>query len=161
MADMIEEVLSDPARLTIGTPQADNAAYYPQRLPEDGWADWSLAAADVARHARALTRPYPGLRAQCGDATVRLWRAQRFDDQISGEPGTVSSCFQSGDFLVQCVDGRLLVRDWTCTSDWRPEPGDVLQGRAWKDQLAGIIQRHEAKHPNLRIAARIVRQVGS
>lgn len=159
MADMIDEVLSDPERLKIGTPQSEKAAYYPQRMPEDGWADWSMTASEVARHVRALTRPYPGLRAKSGDTLLRLWRAQRFDDEISGEPGTISSCFHGGDFLVQCRDGRLLVRDWSAASDWQPRPGDMLAGRSWREQLARIIERHESKYPGLPLAARITRHV--
>lgn len=155
-ADMIEEVLANQELLRGGVPQSAEAYYFPQRRPEDGWADFSLTARAVAAHCRALTRPYPGLRCQGEGALVYVWACQPFDGQQNSPPGTIESCFAAGEFLLSCGDGRLLVRDWsTDPSGWVPQPGALLRGRRWCDQLAEIVERHRDRHPNFPINQRI------
>lgn len=159
MAEMVEEVFRSPERLRQGDPQPQDAFYYPQRKPEDGWVDWTLTRAEIARHCRALTRPYPGLRTQAGEIPVRIWRCVPFDDDVQAEPATVSSCFAAGEFLVHAIDGRVLVRDWSADGDWWPRAGDRLEGRSWSQQLAEIVTRHERKFPDLPVTARIRRRL--
>ena len=159
MADMIAELLASPDKLRGGSPQPAAGFYYPQRRPEDGWVDWSLPAAEIAAHCRALTHPYPGLRASAGGGLLRLWRCQVFDDNVGLDPGTVGPCFANGEFLVHCLDGRMLVRDWTGEGGWRPQPGETLAGKAWSDQLGEIVERHQRKHPHLPISPRIARRL--
>lgn len=160
-ADMLMELLADPERLNSGTPQPEGGFYYPQRRPEDGWADWTLPAERVAAHCRALARPYPGLRCATADGgTVRIWRCQPFDGDTSLAPGTIGPCFASGDFLVHCGNGRLLVRDYSGPEGWTPEPGVLLEGRAWADQLRGIVGRHESGYPDFPVSPRILSEIG-
>jgi UDP-4-amino-4-deoxy-L-arabinose formyltransferase/UDP-glucuronic acid dehydrogenase (UDP-4-keto-hexauronic acid decarboxylating) len=159
MAHMMAETLQDPERLALAKPQRGAAFYYPQRKPEDGWVDWGLEADHIARHSRALTRPYPGLRSQCSGIGIRLWECRKFDDQVRGPGGLISACFESGEFLVHTVDGRLLVREWSAEGSWRPSPGDNLEGRPWRDELAVIVERHQAKYPDQPITDRIVRRI--
>jgi methionyl-tRNA formyltransferase len=161
MADMIIEMIDNPAKLLAGVQQPCGGFYYPQRKPDDGWADWSLAAAQVAKHCRALTHPYPGLgcRSSSGDV-IRIWRCQPFDSEVAAEPGVVGPCFVADEFLVQCLDGRLLVRDWSSDSAWRPAPGELLEGQPWNDQLAMVVDRHVAKFPDLPVSPRILQLLG-
>jgi methionyl-tRNA formyltransferase len=160
-ADMLMELLADPTRLKGGTPQPEGGFYYPQRRPEDGWADWTLPAERIEAHCRALTRPYPGLRsATAHGGSIRIWRCQPFDCDTSLPPGTIGPCFESGDFLVHCTGGRLLVRDWTGPEGWTPEPGTNLQGRLWADQLRAIVERHESSYPDFPVSPRILSEIG-
>jgi methionyl-tRNA formyltransferase len=160
MAEMMADALQDPGTLSQAKPQREAAFYYPQRKPEDGWVDWNLEADLIARHSRAVTRPYPGLRSECSGTMIRLWECRKFDDQVrGGPPGQVSACFQSGEFLVHTVDGRLLVRDWSAEGDWHPCPGDILEGRSWRGELAAIVERHQAKYPSQPVTARIMRRI--
>lgn len=158
MADMVCEVLRAPEALMTAIPQPAEAYFYPKRTPEDGWVDWSLPKTWVVRHCRALTTPYPGLRTSHEDVEIILWQCQPFDDRIDGPTGTISACFTSGDFLVNCRDGRVLVRKWTTrTADWRPQAGMQLRSVPFQQQLAVIIERHRQKYPHQRISERIER----
>lgn len=158
MADMVCEVLRSPEVLLTGTPQPTDAHYYPQRLPEDGHVDWSLTRRWIARHCRALTTPYPGLKSRQGGVEISLWECQSFDDAIDGEVGLIGACFYSGEFLVNCKDGRVLVRKWSADNeDWRPRTGLILDSVPFSKQLAVITERHEKKYPKQMISSRIKR----
>lgn len=161
MADMVAELLADSSRLDRGVAQVEGGFYYPQRKPEDGWVDWELPAQTISAHCRALTHPYPGLKTACENVGLTLWHCQYFDDIITSAPGTIESCFHSGDFLVACGDGRVLVRKWSAEDlGWQPRLGVRLQGRPWREVLAGIVSRHEEKYPRLPVSPRILRQLG-
>lgn len=158
VSDMVSEVLRNPAKLESATSQQNRAFYFPQRLPEDGAVDWTLAADVISRHCRALTKPYPGLRSRVGEVELRIWRCQPFDDCMDGEVGQVSAVFSGGDFLVNCADGRLLVREWgTNKEGWLPVVGDVLESVLITDQISVIVNRHVAKHPDQPISTRVLR----
>ena len=158
MTDMICEVLQFPELLKAAQPQPDEAFYYPQRLPEDGRVDWSLTRDWIARHCRALTTPYPGLKTRHNDVEITLWQCQPFDDVIDGDFGVVSFRFQSGDFLVNCRDGRILVRQWSASeTNWQPEAEMELQSVAFAEQISAIINRHKERYPAQQISPRVKR----
>lgn len=156
-AAMVSEMLAGASLDVPGVPQQGTTYYYPQRKQEDGWVDWNLPAADIARHCRALTRPYPGLRTADAANEVVLWRAQRFDDDTAEVPGTIGPVLTDGTFIVSCGDGRILVRDWSATAGWSPQPGSSLQGRDWLSTLRSIMERHRIKCPNQPLTPRLTR----
>jgi len=157
-ADMVCETLASPDRIAAALPQREGAHYYPQRLPEDGLADWTLPQDWIARHCRALTTPYPGLRTRCGNTLISIWQCQPFDDVIDGVNGTVSMCFGSGDFLVNCRDGRVLVRRWSAyPAGWAPQPGLTLSSIPFHEQIKSIVERHDAKMLGYPVSERIRR----
>ena len=158
LADLLVEVLSDPAKLTGGVPQPEGAYYFPQRLPEDGWVDWSLSGKAIAAHCRAQTRPYPGIKTAQDEVTIILWYCISFDEIQDADCGTVSSCFINGSFLVNCAEGRVLIRDWEADdSRWKPAPGMKLSSVSFQYQINKIIERHKAKNPDQRVSQRIVK----
>ncbi len=155
-AQMVCEVIDNPAALDAAKPQTGEARYLPQRRPQDGWVDWNLPARIIARHARAMTRPYPGLQTAQGDVDVRLWRCKVFDDVVNADPGTIQVVFLTGDFLVACGDGRLLVRDWTAEdTDWDPKVGYTLTGRPFDETMDGIIENHHSRYDNQPLSRRL------
>lgn len=162
IADMVCEVLTNPEELLYGKIQPSNVFYYPQRKPEDGRVDWSMPVDVIARHCRALTRPYPGIRTLVDQDKIDIiiWECLPFDGVIDGEPGQISQCFFSQEFLVNCLNGRMLVRDWSANrKDWRPKPGMFLQSVPFREQIKTIVHRHETKFPELRVSPRIKRQL--
>jgi len=162
VADMMCEALLAPQTILSGTPQPPGGHYYPQRLATDGRADWSLPHDWVARHCRALTSPYPGLRTKAGDTEIIIWQCQPFDDSIDSPCGSISACFTSGDFLVSCRNGRVLVRKWEALDPgWSPRPGAILESTPFPEQLKTILERHEQKLPSQPISPRILRWVDS
>lgn len=160
MAEMINEVLQDPVRLAQGVPQPGEGFYYPQRRPDDGWVDWMLSRTTTAAHCRALTKPYPGLRTECDGIPLILWECIPFDEVIEGPPGVVSACFDAGEFLVNCIDGRVLIREWSAPHGvWRPAPGQHLRSKKWSVQLREIVARHQRKYPDLPVSPRILQHL--
>lgn len=159
MAEMIYELLQNPGLIDRARSQVSTPAYFPQRLPEDGWVDWNQSGKFVSRQCRALTRPYPGLRSGFENDEIIIWNCQEFDDQIDGPPGSVSSCFENHEFLVNCLDGRLLINDWNQPhgKTWRPMPGMKLKQLAWHEQLNRICERHKNKLPDMPVSHRITR----
>lgn len=158
MADMICEILNSPERLNMGVQQPAQGYYYPQRQPEDGLVDWSLPRNQIVRHCRALTNPYPGLKSFVDGNEIILWECVGFDDVIESEYGTISLTFYSGEFLVNCQDGRVLVRKWSSSNGaWQPKSGMSFTSFPFIEQISRIVHRHEEKYPNLPISRRIKR----
>lgn len=160
MAEMICAVLERPGLLEEGTPQSKEAFYYPQRCPNDGFVDWHMGQKTITRHSRALTDPYPGLKTKINDVVITIWECVEFDEEIVHEPGVICFCFSSGDFLVSCLDGRVLVCDWSADgSSWEPEVGLRLESLPFRQQMEQIVERHCQNHPDQPISPRIQRHV--
>ena len=157
-ADMVCEVLKYPQLIANAVPQPKKGLYFPQRLPEDGLADWNLSVDEIVLHCRALSRPYPGLKTKNKIAQIQIWNCQRFDTCADGPTGSISTCFISGEFLVNCNDGRILVREWEANNlSWRPKYGLKLDSFSFQKQLINISKRHYKKNPNQKISPRLSR----
>ncbi|MEB3185797.1 MAG: hypothetical protein VKM97_07930, partial [Cyanobacteriota bacterium] len=163
MGEMVLEFFRNPdLAISKAMPQVGNASYYPQRIEDDGWVDWSLNQLEISRICRALARPYPGLRAvikhDSDCINLRIWKCLPFDDSVGGHLGVIDAVFCTGSFLVNCGDGRMLVEDWTASPGWRPVVGSLLCGRPLSVELANIIERHLQAFKHLPIAERLLRK---
>lgn len=160
MADMVCEVLDSPEKIANAQRQASLGFYYPQRRPEDGSIDWYQPMEFISRQCRALTSPYPGLRSTINGVTVTITQCQPFDDLLDGVPGQISHCFYAGDFLVNVLDGRILVRGWEASDDsWIPRSKMRFVSVSWRKQLEVIVQRHMKKNRDQPISPRILRHL--
>ena len=161
MADMIYEILGNLQMLDQARIQPLKHRYYPQRRPEDGYLDWNLDSKSLIRFCNALTKPYPGVRTttQLKSEPIELiiWEIQPFDDFISDKVGKITNTFCSGEFLVSCSDGRVLVKSWESkANDWYPEIGTIFVSRIFSEQIDKIISRHKEKYPNQKLAERVI-----
>lgn len=156
MAEMVSEVLASPSLLNNAIPQKQEGFYYPQRMPDDGFVDWSLNQEDISRHCRALSKPYPGLRSARKEVDVRIWACQPFDGSREAVPGSIEIVFEDGSFLVSCGDGRIIVTDYEFADGSTPEKSDILTSQKFSETMKKILERHEKKFPELPIAARIL-----
>lgn len=94
--------------------QTGEATHYPKRTPADGQINWSKTVFEIYNFVRALTHPYPGAFTYADGQQVFIWRAQPFDTRITyygHAEGEVVEVFDSGDFVVNCNSGLLLVRE--------------------------------------------------
>lgn len=162
MGEMMVEVLRNPALLSQAQPQLGGAFYYPQRRPEDGYADWNLSCRDIWAHCRALTRPYPGLRTRTQQGQeIIIWQCQPFDDRLDAPPGSISFVFEDGTFLVSCGDGRILVSDYMLfDSMYTLSPKQFLLSQDFSTTMRNIIEAHVTRHPTKPIARRIKAKAG-
>lgn len=94
-------------------PQIGEPTYYPKRTPEDGKINWSLMTVDeIYNLIRAVTYPYPGAFTFLNNNKIMIWQAQLFDRSIKyyyKKYGEVIEVFNNGDFVVNCLDGLLLI----------------------------------------------------
>lgn len=96
-------------------PQKGNPFYYPKRNEEDGKINFSKTVFDIYNLIRALTHPYPGAHIFADGDKVKIWKAQVFDTQITypeSEIGEIVEVFSSGDFVINCYSGLLLITDY-------------------------------------------------
>jgi methionyl-tRNA formyltransferase len=87
------------------------ASYAGARNPNDGWIDWSLPAAQIARAVRAQSYPYPGARTRLDATHVKIWRA--YEDKTAdyhGIPGQVIR-YLDGNPVIACGHQTGLVLD--------------------------------------------------
>jgi methionyl-tRNA formyltransferase len=107
----LPELLSGEAKVI---PQSGNATYYPQRTEEDGLIDFNQTVFEIYNQIRALTHPYPGAHVFLNGVKIKIWKAQVFDTRITypqANVGEVVEVFNSGDFVINCYSGLLLVTD--------------------------------------------------
>ncbi len=91
-------------RLEMQAQDESRASYWPARTPAEGLLyPAEMTRAEVDRHIRALTRPYPGARVVIGDRTYALWAG-----------GTARD---SGGLVLACVDGDYVVSDYQLIAD--------------------------------------------
>ena len=160
-AEMITQLLTNPENDFKGELQDLECRYYPARKPEDGFVDWNLTKDQIVRQCRALTHPYPGLKSSEKETTLTIWKCVEFDEHSTGEPGKISACFSSGDFLVECKNGRILIREWTADSkNWIPEYGKILSGIDWSRTLNKIVNRHQQRFPEQELTDDFIDFVG-
>lgn len=97
--------------------QIGEATYYKKRTPEDGLIDWQkMSIYDIYNFIRALTHPYPGAFTYDHMSKIIIWKAQIFDTRIAyygKKNGEIVEVFDSGDFVVNCNGGLLLVTEYS------------------------------------------------
>ncbi len=94
----------------IGTP-----SYYSKRTPKDGQINWHHSVYAIHNLIKAVTSPYPGAFSFINNKKVIIWKAQVFDSKITYpgyEIGTIIEVFSEKDFLINCVDGLLIVTEY-------------------------------------------------
>lgn len=156
LGEMVVDVLKNPIKLEHGQKQTGTPYYYPQRKPEDGYADWQASTEWTLDHVRALTRPYPGLRTKHPEGEVVIWKMRQFDNQ-SATVGEVQFVFEDGSLLVATGDGRVLIDEYACLgSDFTIQKGDQFESVPKQAVLENIVNRHQEKYPNLPLTHRLL-----
>jgi len=97
------------------TPQIGDPTFYPKRTLEDGLINWNQTSEKLYDFIRAITKPYPGAFSYLDNKKIKIWNAQPFDNKITydqNEIGQIVELFSSGDFVVNCDTGLLLVTEY-------------------------------------------------
>ena len=96
-------------------PQTGEPTFYPKRTPQDGLINWNQNSEKLFDFIRAITKPYPGAFSHINKKKITIWNAQPFDTQITydkNQIGEIVEKFFSGDFIVKCQEGSLLVTEY-------------------------------------------------
>jgi len=97
------------------TPQSGEPSFYPKRTPDDGLIDWNKPLEEIHNFVKALAKPYPGAFSFIDKQKIMVWEAQPFDRKITfsdAKFGEIVEKFSTGDFVVKCNDGTLLITDY-------------------------------------------------
>lgn len=93
-------------------PQKGNPTFYPKRSEEDGLINFGQTVFEIHNLIKALTNPYPGAHVFYKGDKIKIFEAQIFDTRIIypvAAIGEVVEVFDSGDFIINCYSGLLLV----------------------------------------------------
>jgi len=107
------------------TTQQGEPSYYPKRTPEEGDINWQNDMLEIYNFIRAQTKPMPGAFTFSNGKKIIIWKAQPFDMKIKYDDkkiGQVVEVFSTGDFVVNCNSGSLLVTDF----DGNVSKGDIF-----------------------------------
>lgn len=104
----------------------DEATWYGKRAPEDGVIDWYQPCDDVLSLIRASTYPHPGAFTFSNTVKVKILVADKCRMPIKGVIGRILDVSENHQFVVQCRDGVVKVRDWSADAAWEPKVGIQL-----------------------------------
>jgi methionyl-tRNA formyltransferase len=96
-------------------PQSGDPSFYPKRTPEEGQINWDNSLTNIHNFVKALTKPYPGAFSFINKQKIMIWKAQPFDTKIifsNTKLGQVVEKFPTGDLVVKCNEGSLLITDY-------------------------------------------------
>jgi len=112
-----------------------NPTYYPKRMPMDSLIDWREDIHSIERFVRAVTKPFNGAFTFIDDIKLTIYSAQilcmvefGFEEKKIGE---IVALFESGKFIVKCIDGLLLVNEYDLSNLQNSliEKGKILKSR--------------------------------
>ncbi|MDC0211816.1 formyltransferase family protein [Candidatus Nitrosopelagicus sp.] len=122
LSNLIPKIfLNDFSRI----PQKGEPSFYPKRTPEDGKISWNKTTFEIHNLIKAVTKPYPGAFSFIHKQKIMFWKAQPFDtkiDFLDAKIGQVVEKFSTGDFVVKCKVGLILITDY----DGEVNTGDIL-----------------------------------
>ncbi|HET7792966.1 MAG TPA: methionyl-tRNA formyltransferase [Rhizobacter sp.] len=108
------------------TPQPAEGVTYAHKIDKaEAAIDWSQPAAALERRMRAFD-PFPGVVAEFGGETVKLWRAHVAT--ATGAPGTVLAVTDAG-ITVACGSGALVLTELQRPGGKRLSARQFLQGQ--------------------------------
>lgn len=129
-AQMLRQYLDDilAGRLTA-VPQDDSqSTYAPMIQKEAGRIDWSLPAAALDRHIRAMT-PWPGAFTEWQGETLRVLRASPLQGKLpDGRPGQVVTAGEK--ILALCGEGGLALEEVQLAGKRAMAVTDFVRGRS-------------------------------
>jgi methionyl-tRNA formyltransferase len=97
------------------TAQSGEPSFYSKRTPEDGQINWNESLTKIHNFVKALTKPYPGAFSFINKQKIMIWKAQPFDTKIifpNTKLGQIIEKFQTGEFIVKCNGGSLLITEY-------------------------------------------------
>ena len=120
--DMIDEGRVQPEK------QDDSLSTYAHMISkQDGRISFEKSPEEIERLIRGFD-PWPGAFCDCGDAVMKLWKAEPADDNTEGiEPGTIISADEKG-LKIACGGRALLVTEIQMPGKKRVNVREYLKG---------------------------------
>lgn len=93
----------------------ESATYFSSFNQQLLTVDWYSSSDKILSKIRALTKPYDGAVTHILDKDIIFWHAKKFmlsNKNLRG-PGIIMKTYKDGTFVVSCIDGFLLVTEFT------------------------------------------------
>lgn len=125
-ADLLMETIAKIETLPHLPQNNALSTYAPMLTKETGRIDWKQDAATICNLIRALD-PTPGAYTFFGQRTLKIWRAEPVDTEMSGAPGEILG-FGKGNLLVAAGSGAILIKELQLSGGRRISAADYLRG---------------------------------
>jgi methionyl-tRNA formyltransferase len=103
------------------------ASWYGKRYPEDGLIDWNSKAVLIDRLIKSATKPHPGAYTYFKNYKCIIWSSKSENDMpVKGVVGRILLRTETGEYLVQCGEGKIWITDIDLPQGIELRVGDKL-----------------------------------
>lgn len=150
-AKSIYEIVSNPILIKKAKIQKGKPEYFPKRIPEDGFIDWSMSAIDIFNQIKSLSKPYPNARSIINDQIILINKASFIEETFQDQHGKIINKFDNGHILVSCGKGSLIVEEYQIKNDKLLLPGFNFKSVSMKKTIKKILKRFKKDLHNKKI----------
>ncbi len=87
----------------------------------DSWINWDTNSDVIYNKVRAISHPYPGAIANCGEEQIKVWRAEKIETLPFGQsatPGTLVARLYDNTLVVKTRDSFIRITDYTAIDNY-------------------------------------------
>jgi len=150
-ADSIHQITINPNLIKKSKKQNGKPQYFPKRIPEDGFIDWSMSAIDIFNQIKSLSKPYPNARTLIKNEIMFINKASSLDIQFDKGYGKILHLYSNGYILVSCGKGSLLIEDYIIKNKKLITINSLFKSVPMKGTVNKIIKRFKQDFPNKKI----------
>ena len=151
IASCIKKIVNNPVLIKKAKKQKGKPEYFPKRIPEDGFIDWSMSAVDIFNQVKSLSKPYPNARSIVNGEIILINKASYIENSLDKSHGKILYFFSNGEILVSCGKGTLILEDYKIKNKKLISVGSFLMSISMKKTIKKIIKRFEKDFPNKNI----------
>tara|TARA_Y200000002_G_scaffold383190_1_gene403885 strand:+ start:2699 stop:3721 length:1023 start_codon:yes stop_codon:yes gene_type:complete len=151
IANCLHKIVNNPNLIKKAKKQKGKAEYFPKRIPEDGFIDWSMSAVDIFNQIKSLSRPYPIARSIINKEMIFINKASYIENSLDNSHGKILYFFSNGEILVSCGIGTLIIEDYQIKNKKFISLGSFFKSVSMKKTVKKIVKRFEKDFPKKNI----------
>jgi methionyl-tRNA formyltransferase len=150
-ASSLNQVVNNPILIKKAQRQKGKPEYFPKRVPEDGFIDWSMSAVDIFNQIRSLSKPYPNARTIINEEIMLINKASFINSSFDQRHGKIINLFLNGQILVSCGKGTLIIEDYQIENSKLISVGSFFKSISMKKTVKNTLKRFKNDFPNKNI----------
>ena len=150
-AHSFNQVVNNPILIKKAQMQKGKPEYFPKRVPEDSFIDWSMTAVDIFNQIKSLSKPYPNARTIINEEIMLINKANFINDSLDQRYGKIINFFLNGQILVSCGKGTLIIEDYQIQNSKLISVGSFFKSISMKKTVKNILKRFKNDFPNKNI----------
>ena len=151
IANGIHKITSNPSLITRAKKQNGKSEYFPKRMPEDGFIDWSMSAVDIFNQIKSLSNPYPNARSIINNQVMLINKASYSENSLDHVCGKVLQISLNGEILVSCGKGTLIIEEYKIKKKSLIYVGLLFKSVSMKKTVKKILNRFKQDFPQKNI----------